>query len=685
MPRSSWILALALLTPGGCSDNLGPAPPDGGRVVRVAAESVAGPRTDRVGQRVAVSGSSILVGTDSGLFRFSTANAGRWSPVHGGYLTPDLIQRVGNISELEIGAQGDLIFFRGAVATLDALVVSSDGGEFFDRLDRPDALLTTVDAIGIAPAGRLGEGGAWLAVQGGRVFHRGLDSAAWEARLMPRAPVEVHDVAADSAGRIGVGVASPTAADFTVWVSQGPGEDFTASGLVLESRVLALAFPSTSPEPWVATAAGIRREAATVVSWPGTLVEHAALDGSGGDPDWALVGRRADGELALARGSGPAVVVTSQVVPAGDVADLDLSGDVVRVLFRDGSSWSAEGTVDPYGGVEVDLWSVATGSPGEGLAAGQFRTGEVYQGPVRDPDGFSTRGTPLRASAPRRMLFDPLVEDALFVASFGLYRSDPQSSIWEERNTGFFSYDPAFFAGPFPVSAFEILDDGSFWVGGVSGDGPYRSRDAGLSWLRVHEGLGEPGSYLQEFGLPLVSQVRGFAVDGAGAVWMGAFRGGAFRLDAASDRWEQQSAGLPRVDGSIHDSCCPVPGESEVDVRDLVATEDGALLAATGWGIYRLPAGASRWEPRSVGLFNQDVQELLRHPGDSATVVAATRGRKDAPDWLYFTEDAGRTWFPVRGRLVGRNPIDLAWSDPARLEIVVLMEAQGVWRMELSP
>ena len=64
---------------------------------------------------------------------------------------------------------------------------------------------------------------------------------------------------------------------------------------------------------------------------------------------------------------------------------------------------------------------------------------------------------------------------------------------------------------------------------------------------------------------------------------------------------------------------------------------------------------------------------------------AAARGRPEAPDWLFLSEDAGRTWFPVASGLVGRTATDLAWSDPARLEIVALLEAQGVWRMELAP
>jgi hypothetical protein len=124
---------------------------------------------------------------------------------------------------------------------------------------------------------------------------------------------------------------------------------------------------------------------------------------------------------------------------------------------------------------------------------------------------------------------------------------------------------------------------------------------------------------------------------------------------------------------------------TEVDVRDLVATDDGSLLAATGWGVYRLQSGESEWRARSTGLFNLDVTRLLVHPRDRGLILAACRGRPDAPDWLFLTEDAGRTWFPVDSRLRGRVPVDLDWTDPDRLGIVVLLQALGAWRMELDP
>lgn len=671
---------LAVLFVASCSENLGPAPPDGGSVVRVREEGASGPRTPRAGTVIAGGADAVFVGTDAGLFRF--VDPARWTPVHGGFLTSEAVSRAGAIRELAVGPSGRRILFRGAIGPSDALVASGDGGELFERLERPDALLTGVDAIGIHPAGSALPDGGWLAVQGGRAFSRGVGVAGWSEHLLPRAPVEVAVVAADPEGRLGFAVAATGADDWTLWSGRIDEDRVGVTGIALDGRALALVWSGGGMV--VATRSGVHGPAGPLVTWPDAVVEHAALDDRGGRVRWSVVGRRADASLALASGEGPAVIDGALPLAEDTVVGVSLGTRGARVLFSDAAT--SDGlSRQPYAGTEVDLFSLGVRPGTSTWAVGHTRTGEIYQGPASDPGAYSTRGTPLRASAPRAIVFDPEVPGALLVGSFGVYRSDPLTASWQDRNTGFFSYDPGFFAGPFPVSAFEVLPDGDYWVGGVNGDGPYRSTDGAASWQRVHAGLGEPGSWGAEPGLPLVTQVQAFAAGPDGAVWMGGFRGGVFRLDPSGDAWERRSEGLPQIDGVPLAGCCPEPGVAEVDVRDLVVLGDGSLLAATGWGVYRLRQGETRWELRSTGLFNRDVQRLLGHPADSSTVLAATRGRAGSTEWLFLSEDAGRTWFPVSSRLSGRVPVDLAWSDPSRMELVVLLEAQGLWRMELDP
>ena len=187
MLRSSLIASCLLL--GACSENLGPAPPDGGRVVGVGREVLSGPRTDRVGLAVKVAGRAILVGTDAGLFRFDVDRPGAWSPVHGGYLTGDSEARVGVIRDLEMTADGRRIFFQGELGPSDALLASRDGGAIFTRLTLPDALLTSVAAIGIAQPGVLGPYGALLAVPAGPAFVSSTIRERRGCRLPPIAPL----------------------------------------------------------------------------------------------------------------------------------------------------------------------------------------------------------------------------------------------------------------------------------------------------------------------------------------------------------------------------------------------------------------------------------------------------------------------------------------------------------------
>ena len=74
------------------------------------------------------------------------------------------------------------------------------------------------------------------------------------------------------------------------------------------------------------------------------------------------------------------------------------------------------------------------------------------------------------------------------------------------------------------------------------------------------------------------------------------------------------------------------------------------------------------------GLGNFDVYELAPLPGDSGFVLAGCSGTLDAPRWLYFSQDAGRSWDAVDTELLARGVKHLEWSDPARLEAVAVLD-----------
>ena len=84
-------------------------------------------------------------------------------------------------------------------------------------------------------------------------------------------------------------------------------------------------------------------------------------------------------------------------------------------------------------------------------------------------------------------------------------------------------------------------------------------------------------------------------------------------------------------------------------------------------------------------MSNRDVLALAAHPRRSGTVAAGTSTDAGRVQWLFLSEDAGRTWFAVDVSVVARDCIDLVWSRPDRNELVALLRARGALRVELAP
>ena len=64
----------------GCSENLGPAPPDGGIRAAVRAEGPVAPPVARTATSMAVNGDVHWLGTDAGLHRYADGTG--WWPAH---------------------------------------------------------------------------------------------------------------------------------------------------------------------------------------------------------------------------------------------------------------------------------------------------------------------------------------------------------------------------------------------------------------------------------------------------------------------------------------------------------------------------------------------------------------------------------------------------------------------------
>ena len=682
------LFALTVATTG-CSEDLGPAPPDGGRRVAVGVEAAAGPRFGRSGTALAVTAQSVWVGTDAGLHRLDPAGR-RWWPVHAGFLPNEDRETTGRVALLAVGERGGRILFTGAVGVLTTLGASDDGGRTFRALSRPDPTAFTVDAVAIAPSSPRWPIGAWLVAQGIGLFARAPGAAAWE-RVAFDAPVQRIDrIAADVDGRLLVGAVRPDGGAGLWSVADGAVQRVAA---VDGSAVLALD-PASGGAPVFATDRGIWRGEEPFVTWSARNLRAAALRSGTNGVEWVVLadddrpGRsrvaRGRGARTLEPGAGAVIEAAAPVVALGSAAAWSV--DERAAVWRVDDTGTEQHPFDSTSGALSAVARVASDPPR--LAVARRADGEVLVGPPGDPDAYVSRGS-WSTSTVRALAADPADPTVLLQASFGCYENAAANQAWVGRNAGFVPYE-VFLGDRFGLITLEVIADGTLWSGGDNGEGPYRWDPGEARWERIHTGLGIPRTTpfgTSESGLPYVTQVRDFALDADGSTWMAGFRGGVWRLDTApagDPVWRGSNTGLPDLDGAPMDTCCVVAPERQVDVRAIEAAAGGVLLAATGWGVFARESGDGAWSDRSLGLSNRDVRDLAVHPDDPSTVVAVARGRSAAPDWVFLSEDAGRTWFAVDASLVAAPGVDVVWSHPRRREITVRIEGRGAWRMELQ-
>jgi len=683
------ILFVLAVVSAGCSEDLGPAPPDGGSRVGVAVEAAAGPRFGRSGISLEVVDGVVWVGTDSGLHRFDTIRRS-WAPAHAGYLPDEERETPGRVSALSLGDAGRRILFTGEVGVLTTIGASDDAGRTFRSLPRPDPTRFGVDAIAVAPPSPRWPGGAWLAAQGIEIHALAAGDADWQPVVFDAPLQRIDRIVADTGGRVLVGGATPEGGA-ELWSIDDEGSRRVAA---VEGTSVLDIDPAPAEAPVFATDAGVWRGTERQVVWDGRILRAARVRTGAGGIEWVvLTDDDRPGRSRLAQGRGP----VSLDAAAGTLVD----AAAPAVALGSGAAWTVDERaavlrVDATGTERFEFGSTSGALSAVAridddpprLAVARRADGEVLVGPPEDSDAFVSRGS-WSTSTVMALTADPRDPTVLLQASFGCYQNAESAQAWVGRNTGFVPYE-VFLGDRFGLITLEVVADGTLWSGGDNGEGPYRWDPVGGRWQRVHEGLGTPRSTpfgTSESGLPYVTQVRDFALDTDGTTWMAGFRGGAWRLDetgAGAPVWRGTNTGLPDLDGAPMDTCCVVAPDRQVDVRAIEAAEGGVLLAATGWGVFGRETDDGAWTERSLGLSNRDVRDLAVHPDEAATVVAVARGRADAPDWVFLSEDAGRTWFAVDASLVAAPGVDVVWSRPGRREITVRIEGRGAWRMELD-
>lgn len=667
-----WALALlATLVAPGCSENFGRPPLPTGEPVAARNERMAGPVVPRAGLQLAGRGSRPWLATDRGVFRVDLGRTpARFEPGHPGFFADDGSGVFAPLSRLAVGESGQVVLLVARTGGDDFPAASADGGASFRQLDLPDVLARTADdALAVDDPPTL------LLRQGAILYHADPPGGAWVASALPAVP--------DQLGRLGQGdggvvLSARVGGAWTAWHSPDGGRQFVATGARLPSAGQSLG--AVAGGGWaVATLDSLLRPAdrralpqgtATAVDLVttgglGLLVERA---GQLSHWDGRAAAEADHGPLASGPASGRALVATV----SGGHALLDdasvqgaMPGPVRLISFAGG-----------------DLAATALAAAGDREVVLGLGSGAVHRGRPGEP--LVPRGSPLVQSRSNVVQPDPEADGAIFAGSFGLYRQLAPGAPWEDRNAGLFNYRLDCFGCTFPVFALHDAGAGVMWLGGVDGNGPYRSTDGGRQWARQHAGLGAPGSRPGEDGLPLVPVVRAFASTDSSTLMAG-FRGGLWEWTAGRGVWSQRNRGLPDLAGTPVDSCCVDGLDREVDVRDVARLADGSLLAATAWGCWRMPARGTGFAASSEGLRNGDAWGLAVHPSRPGWVALATREAAGRPGWLYLSRDGGVRWQLVEATPQGWWAQDLVWSDPARDELTVRLDGGGAWTLEVEP
>ncbi|HEY4484994.1 MAG TPA: hypothetical protein VI702_01535, partial [Nitrospiria bacterium] len=213
------------------------------------------------------------------------------------------------------------------------------------------------------------------------------------------------------------------------------------------------------------------------------------------------------------------------------------------------------------------------------------------------------------------------------------------------------------------VQALALGADGTLFMG-TFGDGIYKSRDGGLKWETISEGLGDP--YI----MTLLVQPSGGKTPGAspGMVFAGTARLGVFRSPDGGGHWEKVNTGLvnTQVSAMLFDPqgrlyaatgkgvfqsedrgdhwTAHNTGLDDELVRSLIIDRDGALYAGTGGkGLFKLAAGQKRWERVTRGFegergLRENFIRVLTLGADGAVYAGTFDGG------VYASRDNGKNW-----------------------------------------
>jgi photosystem II stability/assembly factor-like uncharacterized protein len=242
-------------------------------------------------------------------------------------------------------------------------------------------------------------------------------------------------------------------------------------------------------------------------------------------------------------------------------------------------------------------------------------------------------------------------QNVVYAGSFGLgmFRSDDRGATWTKSGEGV--------TDPFILSL-VTGKDGSVYVGTFRG-GVFRSKDQGKSWQALNGGLKR-------------KEIKTLLA--VGEVIYAGTADGAYRLNAADDRWLVVTTGLDEVlvhalaqgsDGTLYAGTSGKgvlrfkanttgwvrvqhglkdhEGMIENFIRVLTIDPEGGIYAGTfDGGVFRSADGGQTWRPISRALPNDSIRGIVFN--SRGLFVATGHG-------IFKTTDKGRQWVPLNNGL----------------------------------
>jgi len=237
--------------------------------------------------------------------------------------------------------------------------------------------------------------------------------------------------------------------------------------------------------------------------------------------------------------------------------------------------------------------------------------------------------------------------DVIYAGSFGhgMFRSDDRGATWTQAGTGMTDpfilslvtgQDNVVYAGTFRGGVFRTKDHGKSWQAVNDGlkrkeiktllavrdviyagtaDGAYRLNAAGDRWSVVTTGLTD-------------ILVHALAQGADGTLYAGTSGKGVLRFKSNSDGWVRMRQGLKDHEGMI-----------ENFIRVLTIDPEGGIYAGTfDGGVFRSGDDGKTWRPISRALPNDSIRGIVFN--SRGLFVATGHG-------IFKTIDKGRQWVPL--------------------------------------